>query len=145
MGHTKDLLVGLATDAAAAGIGLYHDSVYAVSDIGIGVGKTPQTCDQAIGITDYLTASDSPNQALGQIGVQFEFRGLPDDKTSMTDLADAVFQLFHGMVHRQYGACHVIQMLRKSSIPLGQDAAQRFERTDNYLLDVNVPVTANRA
>jgi hypothetical protein len=144
MGYTEDLLDGLASATAVAGIGLYQDTAYATSDIGIGIGDIPTDCVSGIGITDYLATNDSPNQALGLVGIQFLFRGLPDDRVSVTNLADAVFQLWQGVTHRQFGTCHVIQMLRRTSLPLGVDELRRWRRADNYYLDINPPATSNR-
>jgi hypothetical protein len=144
MGHTEDLLEGLAQMGATASLWLYQTAGYASTDTGAGIGMLPRDCDKAVSITDYLSANDSPNQALGTIGVQFWFRGLPYDRASMTNLRDAAFQLFQGMTNRDFGTCHVIQMRRVSSVPQGPDGNNRFEQADNYYLDINTPVTANR-
>jgi hypothetical protein len=144
MGHTADLLNGLAADLAAAGIGVFHDAAYAPGDTGIGIGELPESCDRAIAIADYLTAADNPGQPVGVIGVQFWFRGGRNDRDSMTDLRDAVFQHFQGMTHRQFGGYHLIQMRRVSSLSFGRDGNGRWECADNYYLDGNTPPTPNR-
>jgi hypothetical protein len=145
MGHTDDLLDGIAQFLATAGVGVFHDSAYAQTDVGIGIGDLPEDCDRAIGIADYLTNDPYPDQAMSTIGVQLAFRGAPNDRKSMTDLRDAAYQALQNLTYQQFGSCGVTQVLRVSSVPLGQDDHDRWEMTDNYYIDVTVPATANRA
>lgn len=145
MGYTDDLLAGLAQRLDAQGIATWRpDSPYATGEIGIGIGDLPTDCDLALGITDYLTANDSPDQTIGTIGVQISFRSHPNDRKSMTDLRDAVFLDMQGLTGTQFGACTVNQVLRVSSVPLGVDDRDRHELADNYYIDIETPPTPGR-
>jgi hypothetical protein len=145
MGYTNDLLDGLAQTVAAAGIATYRSdgTAYLTTETALSFKNMPDQPDKAIVLTGYGT-QDSPNQALGQERVQFWFRGPAADARVVDDLADSVFLLLQGATHLQFGTCHVIQILRISTIPGGQDESRRWERTDNYAIDVNPPATANR-
>lgn len=147
MGHTRDLLNGLAGQLAAAGIGVFHFDPtvsYDPTDIGIGIGDFPAGCDRAISVQDFTNVRDHPTQALSQVGVQFGFRGQPNDRDSMTDLRDATFQAIHGLTNRDYGICHVVQILRRTGAGMGWDGNRRPEWVDDYYADVNPPATPNR-
>lgn len=143
MGHTDDLLDGLATFTAAAGLAIYQDD-YAQTDTGIGIGELPRSCDMALAIADYLTTDAYPDQAMTTVGVQVMFRGRPQDRKSMTDLRDAVYQLWQNLTGQHFGAFGLTQALRVSSVPLGQDDHDRWLMADNYYIDGTVPVTATR-
>lgn len=147
MGYTSDLLNGLAGELATAGIGIFHldpTMTYNPAEVGIGIGDFPTGCDQAISLQDFTTSGDHPTQALSLIAVQFGFRGLPNDRDSMTDLRDATFQAIHGLTDRNYGVCHLIQILRRTGTGMGWDGNRRPEWVDDYYADVNPPATPNR-
>jgi hypothetical protein len=129
---TKDLLLGLSAYVTAHG----------VTDPGY-MKALPTLPDRCFALTAYAT-SDEAKVALSKIRVQFWFRGVVNNSLDVDDLGDDVFNLLHGLEHVQFGTAHVNQMLRVSSIQLGADAAKRNERSDNYELDVDVPVTPGR-
>ncbi len=132
MSFTKDLLLGLTGLVSAGGI----------ADPGF-MKVLPTGPDRCYAVTAY-TASDEAKVALSHVRVQFWFRGIVNDSLDVDELGDAVFNLLHGIEHVQVGSAHINQMLRVSSIQLGADANKRSERSDNYELDLDVPVTPGR-
>lgn len=144
--YVSDLLTGAAQLLNDAGVGVYHPDTtpYATTDLGIGIGGLPLDCDRALAVCDYLTTGDHPNQALGTVGFQIMARGARNDRNDTNAIRGAVFYVLHGLTNRDFGACHVIQLLRRTSIPMGQDASERWLNADNYYADVNPPATPYR-
>ena len=132
MSFTTDLLTGLSTYLAANGI---TDPVF--------FKALPTTPDRCIAITAYA-ATDEAKVALSKIRVQFWFRGIYNNSLDVDELGDSVFNLLQGIEHVQFGTAHVNQMLRVSSIQLGADANKRNERSDNFELDIDTPITPGR-
>jgi len=103
----------------------------------------PTTPDRCIAITAYSTL-DEPKVAASKVRVQFWFRGIVNNSLDVDELGDSVFNLLQGAEDLTFGTAHVAQMLRVSSGQLGADDSKRNERSDNYELDVDVPVTPGR-
>jgi hypothetical protein len=144
MSATRDLLEGIAQYLEAQGVGIYDpDAVYELGDTAIRMRKLPATVDRAVALTVYAP-QDHPTLNLSQYRVQFWMRGTAGDALDVDDLADDVFHVFHGLEHRDFGTAHVVQALRVSSLPMGEDDNQRHERSDNYLLDINRPATLSQ-
>jgi len=76
--------------------------------------------------------------------VQVRTRGNPNDPLDVDDLGDSIFELLHGRTDLTFGPVHIIQMNRRQSVPMGMDASKRWERADQFYLDVDYPATANR-
>lgn len=132
MSFTVDLLTGLSTYLAANGI-----------TTPVFFKALPTLPDRCIAITAYA-ATDEAKVALSKIRVQFWFRGIVNNSLDVDDLGDSVFNLLQGAEDLTFGTAHVVQALRVSSIQLGADASKRSERTCNYELDLDVPVTSGR-
>lgn len=132
MSFTTDLLTGLAAHIKAAGI---PDPAF--------FKALPTSPDRCMALTAYA-AIDEPKVAASRIRVQFWFRGMVNNSLDVDELGDAVFNLLQGAEDLTFGTAHVAQILRKSSIQLGADANKRNERSDNYELDLDVPVTPGR-
>ena len=132
MSFTTDLLTGLTAYVSAAGI----------TDPGF-MKALPTSPDRCYAVTAY-SASDEAKVALSKIRVQFWFRGIVNNSLDVDELGDSVFNLLQGAEDLTFGTAHVVQMLRVSSIQLGADANKRNERSDNYELDLDVPVTPGR-
>lgn len=144
MSATRDLLVGLAQHLHAAGVGVYNPSaVYNPATTVITMKNLPSTVPRAIMLTAY-GPSDHPTINLTQYRVQVWFRGNPNDSLDVDDLGDSVFNVLHGLEHVDFGTAHVVQALRVSSLPMGEDDNNRHERSDNYAFDVNRPATLNQ-
>lgn len=144
MSFTRDLLAGLAADLQDAGVGVYRPAGgYLATDTAIVYGDLPPTPDRCIALTAYASV-DLAGVNLSMIRVQFYLRGTPGDSLDVVDLNDALFLALQCLEHRQYGAAHMVQALRVSSVPMGIDGSRRSELAANYELDVNTPATAGR-
>lgn len=145
--YITDLLTGLATELANAGVGVYPPSgpQYAPTDIGIGIGLLPEQCPRAIMLTPYGALDYYAELTEGTQGIQVWYRGAPDDLLSAVSLQSAGFTALQGLKNRQYGLCHVGLVSRKSSLPMGVDGQRRYEISDNYSIDLNTPTTAYRS
>ena len=145
MSNTGDLLAGLAGDLVAAGVGITASSTpFASMDTGIVYSRMPQTPDRVVVLSAYKIGGDSPAYPSGQVNVQVRTRGNPNDPGDADTLDDAVYDVIQGLKDRLYGSVHVTQALVKSSLPLGMDGNNRYERSTNYVLDVDLPATTNR-
>lgn len=145
MARTDDLLVTLAQLHVTAGIATYSDTVpYTSGQTGIGIGQLPNGCDRALAITDYGTSDTNPNLAMTTLFVQFLYRGLPDDRKSMTDFRDGSYDLLQNLTGRPSGTAWIDQCYRIGTVPLGMDDLQRWMQADNYQIDLALAPTANR-
>lgn len=129
------------------GIGVYHadGTVYGSTDTAIFFKNLPPKPDRAIVLSPFGYTNDQPEITYGQRRLQLRFRGTADP-TDVDDLADAAFAILHGLTELWFGDVHVVQILRENSIPLGQDEQdQRWQRADNYVLDIDDPSSAHRA
>lgn len=144
MGYTVDVFDGVATLLAGAGIGTYHPdgSAYTDGQTGIVYKAMLPTPDRLIVLTPY-TLTDEPEDNLSQLGLQVRCRGTQDPR-DVDNLADSAFELLHNLKDVWFGSVHVIQLLRKTSVSMGQDDLKRWDRADGYYLDVDMPATANR-
>lgn len=145
MSFTNDLLAGLAAQMETAGVALYREdfSSYAAGDTAVVLSLMPQSPDRCVALTAY-SAVDAVESSWSTIPVQFRFRGNVSDPTDVTNFADDVFQAIHGLTNLTFGSAHLVQILRKSTVPLGQDDSRRWQRSDNYYADINAPTTARR-
>jgi hypothetical protein len=146
-GPTSDMLDGLARMLDTAGVAVYRPSdgaTYAADETAISFKDLPPDPDRVVVITPANTPATTPVITYGQRIVQLRFRGTAV-ATDVDDLADAAFVVLHGAADLTFGSVHVTQILRFSSIPLGMDEQdRRWQRSDNYLLDVDWPTSANR-
>lgn len=139
---TRDLLLGLAAELVTAGIGTTTLPVSNPST-GIYMKALPTAPDRAVALTVYSSV-DQPKVALSTVRVQFFLRGKADDSADVDDLGDAIFLALQGLEDRTYGTAHLVQCNRISSVQLGIDDNKRANRSDNYEIDLDVPVTAGR-
>lgn len=142
----SDLLDGLARALATASVATYRSdgSAYLAGETAVVFDAMPASPDRVVCLTPYGSNGDQPTQNLGQVRVQARVRGTAGNAADARDLAAAVFGALHGLTSVDYGTCHVIQCLRISSVPMGQDGSRRFERADNYAVDLNTPPTTAR-
>lgn len=143
MSVTADLLAGIAGEIEAPGIAIRSDVGWTAGQTAITYALMPADPDRVVTLTIY-GASDHPSQPLGSVNLQVRSRGVPEQPLDVDALDDAVFAVLQGLTDRTYGSAHVIQVLRKSSMPLGVDANSRWERSSNYVLDVDYPATPLR-
>lgn len=145
MSVTEDLLDGLIGTLVAAGIGVYATppAVYAATDTALVLGRTPTTPDRCVVLNDY-PLSDNPSLPMGEVGVQFKMRGLPNSIRDAMRLRDSIYVALNGLEHQQYGTAHANHIYRFTSVPPGQDDSNRFVYIDSYHVDVDYPSTVNR-
>lgn len=139
-----DLVQGIAQHLHDVGAGTYRPSGgYQADDTAIVFGEPPSDPDRVIAITVY--ASDDEGQVpLSHMRVQFMCRGVPNDVLDAGEVAGLVFTAMQGLEHLQCGTAHINLSERISRITLGADTNQRQLRSDNYVLDVDMPATAGR-
>lgn len=145
MSVTTDLLTGLATLISGAGIGVtYRPSApYLASDTGVFFKTMPAAPDRVV-VLNAISMSDMVTVAVGRLLVQVACRGLRNNALDVDSLADSIAAQLHGRIDLTLGTAHVIQILRDSTIPMGQDDSDRQERVDKYWVDVDYPPTAYR-
>lgn len=144
MSFTNDLLRGLAGVLNSTSVATYRsdDSDYLESETAVTFTLMPQFPARCVTLTAY-NATDAVTMARSRIPVQFKFRG--SDPLDVNDLADAAFGQLQTLTGVQLGSVWLIQILRNSMVPLGQDDNHRWLRADNYYADINTPVSAHRA
>jgi hypothetical protein len=142
--YTVALLKGLAQLIADHGIGVYRTdgSAYQASETGLFFDAMPPNPDRAIVLADY-PVTDDPSLSDSVLGVQMRSRGRPDNATDVKDIADGLFDLFHGRKDFMVNGVRVVYVLRNSGAVLGRDDNNRWERSDNYYFTLHRP-SANR-
>jgi hypothetical protein len=145
MSVTSDLLTGLAVKLAAAGLGITWSpsGVYTAGQTGAWMKILPAAPDRAV-VLNAVVQGDDISIPLSRVMVQVRGRGLPNKPLDVDDLMDSISDVLHGSTNLTFGTVHVTQMNRLISIPNGMDDMKRWERIDQYYLDVDVPPTANR-
>lgn len=140
-----DLAVGFATMISGSKIATYRadGSAYLASETAIVFKDMPASPDRVVCITP-VPMTDQTVIPLGMVLVQVKTRGLPGRPLDVDDLGDAIFDLVHGARNTVMGSTTVVQILRNSSVPMGVDAAKRWERVDHYYCDVDFAATLNR-
>lgn len=147
MGVTTDLLDGIAVKIGAEvspTIVWNPNAVYTSGQTGIFMKFMPTTPDRVVVLTA-VNQGDDISMPAGQVMVQVRGRGLPNRPTDVDDLLDSIFPILHGATNLMFGTVTVIQMNRRVSVPMGMDdASKRWERIDQYYLDLDFPPTTNR-
>lgn len=141
-GFTTDLLTGLAVELQAAGIGSWDEAgIYADSETGIVLGNVPQSPPRIITLSAY-GVSDHPTLSDSVVGVQVRCRWEGEDPRPVDDLADRVYNHLHGKVAMELTTgVVIIQCLRQSASPLGQDANKWWSNVQNFYASVWRPST----
>lgn len=136
MGYTDDLLVGLAQLLAEdPAIGVWKpDEPYADDEVGIVLGRLPQSPDAGIALAAY-SVTDDPVHADTTTGVQIRLRTASEGSGPTDDLADLIYDRLHGRWAFELNGIRVQWARRTSGAPLGVDQNQRRERSDNYYFD----------
>jgi hypothetical protein len=142
MSFDTDLVTGLAELLHVEQAGTWSPTAALVEGVtGIVAGAMPSQPSKLIALTLYPVADD-PALSDATIGCQIKMRGDRNTAT-VADMAEAVFNVLHGLTHMDVGApgarVHINQMYRKSYTDLGPDDSGRFERSENYWIEVNRP------
>ena len=141
-GFETNLLTGVAQLLAAAGVGVWRDTgAYAATETGIVLDVIPQDPDQIITLSDY-DISDDPTLSDSVIAVQVRTRWGGQDPRPVKDLDGAIFDALHGLESVTLtGGVHVVSLVRRSGVSLGQDTNNRWMRSANYYATVWRPST----
>ncbi len=146
MGTTTDLLNGIAAKIAAEvtpTIVWNPNAVYTAGQTGVFMKFMPTTPDRVVVLTAVNQGNDL-TMPTGQQMVQVRGRSLPNRPTDVDDLLDSIMDVLHGATNLIFGTVTVMQMNCKVSVPMGMDELKRWERVDQYYLDVATPPTALR-
>lgn len=145
MASTKELLTGIAELLAGAGIGLTWNpsGVYTAGQTGIFMMFVPQSPDRCV-VLSLVDTGDDPSMPLGSKMLQVRGRGARNDPLDVAEVLDPIFDVLHGRTNLVIGGQTIIQALRRVSAPLGGDSLVRFERADQYYMDVDAAPTALR-
>ena len=144
MGTTSDLITAIATQTADAGIGVYNRQ-FASDDTAItDTGRLARSCDKAISLADYTADDPYPDQPLTVVRMQVQFRGLPNDRTSCTDLRDAFHDYWQARSYLPAGEAVIDYISRYNSLPITPDELDRYVAIDNYEIVLATPPTAHR-
>lgn len=137
MGHTSQLLTGLAELMESAGLGVYRpDGVITDGETGIFLHRLPEAPDRAYALTPYPVEDTGLTDVID--GVQIRMRAGPNP-VEVLNMADAVRDLLHMRENTVFGAVRVSLIWRQSQAPMGQDAHGREELTSNYYARSNRP------
>ncbi|HJQ00081.1 MAG TPA: minor capsid protein [Jatrophihabitans sp.] len=129
---------GLAELLAAAGIGTWRpDTPYASDETAILIRSIPNAPDRLIVITAWLMSND-PGTGDALLCAQIRTRASTDPTTDQ-DVDDQVFNALNGLHDTSIGGVPVTVMWHQSSLPLGPDANQRWENSNNFYARVAWP------
>lgn len=140
---TTDILEGIAALIVAGVPGTSYNPAAPTVNGGILLKLMPASPDRVITLAA-VVQGDEISMPRGQVMVQVRGRGLPNRPTDVDDLLDSIFPVLHGTTNLVFGSLTVIQMNRRVSVPMGMDDSKRWERADQYYLDVDFPPTINR-
>lgn len=128
--------LAVATRLAQTGVGVFSPTgVYTKDQTGITLKSVPQAPDRIIAVTVYdIDDEVDPNLPRRTYLVQVRFRAgtYPTDVDDIADAAEAAL----AVDHQTWASVRVERCYRTSVAPLGADANNRHERTDNYRLVV---------
>ena len=141
-GYESDLLKGVAQTLHDASVAVYRPaSAYQAGERAITFGTMPDSPDSVLTLATY-PLTDEPREALSKVGVQVRSRAA--SYLTAQDLNTLIFATLHGLANLDFGTCHLVQLLRATSIPMGTDAANRWEYSANFYADINPPTTPLR-
>lgn len=137
MSWTTDLLTGIAAHLAAEGVASWNpDGLYTAGQVGVFIAVMPPgpadgSGDRCIVLTDYdprggTSGGDTTPR------LQVDCRGARNDPFSVITLKDAVRKALEGLDCVVFGEVTVSGINHLSGTPMGIDANQRHERSDNY-------------
>lgn len=142
-GFTSRLIAGMAEHLDAAGVGTWRESgAYQPGEIGIYDRAIPQTPDTIITLAAYPVGSNLPGLADHLTAVQVRLRGTADPRVC-DDLSDLIFDQLDGLCRARWNEIPIVEVWRQSYTPLGQDANNRFERSENYYVHAMRPTSNN--
>lgn len=137
----NDLMTGAAELFASNGVGVFGSGVVPTADqTGIFLGRYPNAPDSVVAMAAF-TLVDDPINPVGKIALHLQLRA--PTVVEVNTIGQQIFDLFHGFTG-PLGSVQVIQALRKISTPMGFDDSERWQRVDQYYVDVNTDPTTYR-
>lgn len=144
MNPTAEILNEIAHLISTAGIAKWSDmEPYKDSDTGIYLKTMPESPDRCI-VLNLTAVTDDPTMPFGQMLLQVAARGGRGKPLDCDTLCDAAFDILHGLTGHACGSSVIVQANRISSASMGTDDTKRWERADQYTLDVDYPPTILR-
>lgn len=135
-----DLVDGLARLLDTEHVATYRPTgIYTSTETAITDTAMPDRPDRAVVLTAYDTADD-PRLTDCTVFVQVRTRAGTDPR-DVAALDEDVFRVLHGLRDRRYGTARLALMKRENSAPMGADATGRYERTSNYTVRAQRPVS----
>jgi hypothetical protein len=137
------LLTGLAELLGNAGAGTWAPDGPAVADpeTGIYIIRMPEEPVKIISIRTYDGEDDPKLSEMTQM-VQVRTRGGKSPLEALA-LADEAYRALHGLERVFVCAAqplHIVQIYRESEADVGPDTLGRYERTENYAVQLNSDV-----
>lgn len=105
----------------------------------VAAGGLDPTPDAGAALNLTLVGDDA-RQSLRRYALQVRTRGGADQR-DVTRYAEAIADLLHGRRDTPAGQSVIAHIWRISSVGLGRDTSRRWERSDNYVLDVSTVAT----
>ena len=140
-GFTTDLLVGVAEHLDAAAVASWEPAAaYDQNTAGIFIATLPEHTGGVVTLTAY-GMDDDPILPDSTMGLQVRVRAPGRDPRDSDDLADAAYDALQGLGPVDLNGVHIQLCTRVSSLPMGMDATGRWERSDNYRVQVHRPGT----
>lgn len=146
MTTTRDLFYGVAALLVAGTTDLQWNSAgtgYVTNKTTIWPKVMDAEPDRQLVIT-IVPFTDDPTLPIGLAMVQLKGRGIVGAPLDVDDLLDECFPLLQNLKDVTMGSVHIVQMQRKTVVPSTMDDLKRWERIDQYYLDLDYPTTALR-
>ncbi len=105
---------------------------------------TERTIDNPQIILNWVDTDQHPEITQGTGILQVAIKGVAGQPATVDDIGYAAFAVLHGLAEQPAGTAVIVQCLRRSSVPMGQDDKLRKERADQYDVDVEWPPTSHR-
>lgn len=137
MSDAADVLIGIAQLLHDNGVATYRPAGgYTSDETAVMFKQMPPAPDRCVLLTTYAVPLDH------RLGLQVRTRGLPGAYLDADGLADPIRALLHGRRGLTFGGVLVELLAWQSGSPLGVDANDRDEVSDNYYLTTNRPATS---
>lgn len=143
MGFTSDLLTGLAVHLDGAGVATWQPTgAYDPGVTGIFIATVPEHPAGVLALTAYGIDDSAVTVPDSVVGLQVRCRAPDRDPRNADDLADAAYDALQSLGPLDLSTGVQLQLCtRRSFLPMGADASGRWERSDNYQIQVHRPAT----
>ena len=139
-----EMVEALAVIFTDLGVGTYSPSTPTTAEPLLTLMNVPSSPNQLVTLSIYGQVEQHVSIAIGTMSLQVRTRSRPNMWRDCAKAASKVFEFLQGKEGLMLGSIHCPSIERSSFAWLGQDTSQRWERTDNYNIMVDLPATANR-